>query len=99
MRPCGYDKRIECGGSVNQGYAHAVTRNAETILAEDKSMKSAKFTCKFRNVRGRKAGARKACKSALISTSPTLAWNFMTTQYVNNKHQPNYTEKLQGTSS
>jgi hypothetical protein len=38
-------------------------------------------------VRGRKAGARKACKSALISTSPTLAWNFMTTQYVNNKNQ------------
>ncbi len=94
-----YDKRIECGGSVNQGCAHAVTRNAETILAEDKSMKSAKFTCKFRNVRGRKAGARKACKSALISTSPTLAWNFMTTQYVNNNHQPNYTEKLQRTSS
>jgi hypothetical protein len=52
-----YDKRIECGGSVNQACAHAVTRNAETILGKDKSMKSAKLTCKFRNVRGRKAGA------------------------------------------
>jgi len=33
-----YDKRIECGGSVNQDCAHAVTRNADTILAKDKSM-------------------------------------------------------------
>jgi hypothetical protein len=76
-----------------------VTRNAETILATDKSMKSAKLTYKFKNVQGRKAGASKVCKSALISTSPTLAWNFMTTHYVNNKHQPNYIGKLQRTSS